>query len=83
MSNKISKIINTEENNYINYKTGATKVIYKSKTKLFKISKEKLQELKKETKKKTKKSLSGFLSKNANKDLISKEENVWYEEAKE
>ena len=34
-------------------------------------------------KKKSKKSLSGFLSKYANTDLISKEENVWYEEASE
>ena len=34
-------------------------------------------------KKKSKKSLSGFLSKYANIDLISKEENVWYEEANE
>ncbi len=32
---------------------------------------------------KEKKSLSGFLSKYANSDLIQKEENVWYEEAKE
>ena len=32
---------------------------------------------------KNKKSLSGFLSKYANPDLINKEENVWLEEAKE
>ena len=30
-----------------------------------------------------KKSLSGFLSKYANTSLIEKEENVWFEEAKE
>ena len=33
--------------------------------------------------KKNKKSLSGFLSKYANKELIKEEENVWYKEAKE
>ncbi len=32
---------------------------------------------------KKKKSLSGFLSKYANSNLIQKEENVWFEEAKE
>lgn len=32
---------------------------------------------------KKKKSLSGFLAKYANSDLIEREENVWFEEAKE
>ena len=32
---------------------------------------------------KKKKSLAGFLSKYANPDLIKKENNVWFEEAKE
>lgn len=36
-----------------------------------------------EEKKKNKKSLSGFLSKYANSDLIEREKNAWYEEAKE
>jgi len=40
--------------------------------------------LERDTKKrKKKKSLSGFLSEYANPDLISKEENIWFEEAKE
>lgn len=33
--------------------------------------------------KKKKKSLSGFLSKYADKNLIEKEENIWYNKAKE
>lgn len=37
----------------------------------------------KEQRNKKKKSLSGFLSKYANESLIDKEENVWFEEAKE
>lgn len=40
-----------------------------------------IDELPKKNKKK--KSLSGFLSKYANLDLLEKEENAWFEEAKE
>lgn len=36
-----------------------------------------------EKKSKKKKSISGFLSKYANPELIEKEENIWIEEAKE
>ena len=40
-----------------------------------------IEENKKKTKRK--KSLAGFLSKYANTKLIEKENNIWYEEAKE